>query len=188
MNKARKMTAVFAATSALLGATFAAGTPDPDRTSAPTIDELRPRAEFAGDVEVSHAELAEWEAIISSPEERETVVAGLRKAFSGLAEVGTGADGKPEKNVQPSSIGDMELVLAYGANPTHVWITASYADMARGAVSAAVQYCKRYVPSWLCKTVGNQLSSWAQGWGRAANHGVWAAVYWAPPRFTGGRW
>ncbi|HEY5877312.1 MAG TPA: hypothetical protein VIU11_00280 [Nakamurella sp.] len=70
----------------------------------------------------------------------------------------------------------------------HFWITASYADIARGAVPAAVAACAVRVPRALCNTAGNVLESMAAGWGAGNSHGVWAAVYWWPPRVTGGHW
>ena len=57
-----------------------------------------------------------------------------------------------------------------------------------GAIWGAVRACQTRLPGWLCTSAGNLLASWAQGWGGAANHGVWAAIYWAPPHVDGGRW
>lgn len=80
----------------------------------------------------------------------------------------------------------VQNVLAYGWSGDHVWVTASYADMARGAIWIAVNYCSRYVPSFICNAAGNWLSSLAQGYAPWSNHGVWGALYWN--HYTGGRW
>lgn len=80
--------------------------------------------------------------------------------------------------------------LAVGRTGTHVWIIASYADIASRAIWSAVVACVAYNPElWdVCELAGDRLSELAQGWGRASNHGVWAAVYWWPPHYTVGRW
>jgi hypothetical protein len=87
---------------------------------------------------------------------------------------------------KPNTQGNVQNILAYGFDRDHVWVTASYADMARGLVWGAVQYCKRYVPGWVCDAAGRWLSRMAQGYAPLSNHGVWGALYWN--RYTGGRW
>src|SRR5690349_8619908 len=64
--------------------------------------------------------------------------------------------------------------VAWGITSDHFWITVSYADIVSGAIWAAVQACQTRLPGWLCTSAGNLLVSWAQGWGSASNHGVWA--------------
>ncbi len=88
-----------------------------------------------------------------------------------------------------ASSGGVTPVLAYGYDNGHFWVTASYADMARGAIWVGVQVCKRRFPplGGLCQYLGNTLTSWSRGWGSSNAHGVWAAVY-LNGRFTGGRW
>ncbi|MEV7042699.1 hypothetical protein [Amycolatopsis sp. NPDC051061] len=78
--------------------------------------------------------------------------------------------------------------MATGITGDRFWITASYADMANGAIWGAVRACQTRLPGWLCTSAGNLLSSWAQGWGSASNHGLWAEIYWAPPHVNAGRW
>lgn len=94
------------------------------------------------------------------------------------------AQGKTE--TQTNTPGNAQNILAYGFDRDHVWVAASYAEMARGLIWGAVQYCKRYVPGWVCDAGGRWLSSMAQGYAPMSNHGVWGALYWN--RYTGGRW
>lgn len=163
----------------------AAGEQAGQGTSSAQVETLLSDPELAGDIQVTPEELAAWAEATATPEQRAEIVADLQAAFAGVAQVGTGTR---RAAAQESSIGEMELILAYGVNSTH-WITASYADMSRGAIWVAVRACiARGIPSRLCNTAGNQLSNWAQGWGAASNHGVWAAIYWAPPCLTGDRW
>ena len=138
------------------------------------------------------AELVQWHQDTATPYQRADMVARMRAAFEGVAQVGVGsmppASGPAVARPTSGSPG-AQLVLAYGISGDHFWITASYADMARGAIWGAVQACQRYgVPGWVCNQAGSMLSSWASGWGTANNHGVWAAVYWWPAYVTGGRW
>jgi cytochrome bd-type quinol oxidase subunit 1 len=132
------------------------------------------------------AEVALFQSATNTPEKRAHLVAELQGAFAGVAEVHAG-DVSPGLSATDASI---QTVLSYGANWDHVWMTASYADMARGAIWGAVAYCKYRVPSlsWLCQRIGDTLSSWARGYPAISNHGVWGAVYWAPVKITGGRW
>ncbi|MGQ0846528.1 MAG: hypothetical protein ACT4QF_20590 [Sporichthyaceae bacterium] len=148
----------------------------------------------AQSIELTPEELREWAQITATPEGRASLVQGLQESFDGVAEVGTDSPAGPSGGVVRSVVYaagpqvEIDAVLAYGKNSNHVWITASYADMARGAIWTAVGYCKTRVPAWVCTRAGQTLDSWARGWGSANNHGVWAAVYWSPPRWEGGRW
>lgn len=133
-------------------------------------------------------ELAQMRAATDTPAERQQVNEVLAAAFADVAEVKI-AGPQNEANDEASGGGSVQQVLAYGAAGTHVWMTASYADMAAGAIWAAVRFCQRRYPplSGVCGYVGNLLTSWARGWGAASNHGVWGAVYyWG--QVTGGRW
>lgn len=129
---------------------------------------------------LSHNEVAEWKRLVATAAGREHVVADLQAAFHGIATVGTGSSATPRAGAQPN--------LATGITGDHFWIIASYADIADGAIWAGVRACQAKLPAWLCTSAGNLLTSWAAGWGAANDHGVWAAIYWWPPRITGGRW
>jgi len=153
-------------------------------TSVASVDQVaRPN--------LSPAQLRAWRRDTRTAADRARLVADLRRAFAGVGVVGTGP--MPSHSSAPAGALNTayeasEPDLAYGVTGDHVWVIVSYADVAHGAVSVAVHYCDRYAPGWLCSSVGNQLDSWASGWGAASNHGVWAAAYWWPPHFTGGRW
>lgn len=142
-------------------------------------------AQYSGSIELTDAELQAWSDMTESPESRAELLGALESSFDGVADFDAPAEG-----ALGLPLGGEEMALAYGKNSTHFWITASYADMARGAIGAAVVACKKKVPAAasVCGTVGSVLSKWAKGWGSAGNHGVWAAVYWGPPRYKGGRW
>ncbi|MER5637484.1 hypothetical protein ABT095_11065 [Kitasatospora sp. NPDC002227] len=139
------------------------------------------------------AELADWQQRTATPAGRAQVISDLQDAFSGIATVGTGpmpASG-PASGVTSATYTDGgRIVQAFssGFDRDHFWIIASYGDIAHGAINAAVAACATRLPGWLCASAGGLLSSWANGWGYATNHGVWAAVYWNPPHVTGGRW
>jgi len=140
------------------------------------------------------AELQQWQRLTATPFERAVIVDKVRDAFAGVAQVGIGpmpTDTRPTtRSVMTEGVThNIQLVLAVGITGDHFWITASYADVARGAITGAVYACEsRGVPAWLCQSAGALLRAWANGWGYANNHGVWAAVYWWPPHVTGGRW
>lgn len=129
----------------------------------------------------------EQRAELAALDQKEVAVVfeALAAAFSGVAEIRPG-----DQKAQATSVGPMTPILAQGWDRDHYWITASYADMSRGAIWAAVYACKRSgkVPPWLCQYAGDKLSKWARGWGSAKNHGVWGAVYPYRGRLAGGRW
>jgi len=129
---------------------------------------------------LSSQELAQWKYMVSTDAGRQRVVDDLKTAFDGIATVGAGVTTAPSDGVQPN--------LATGITGDHFWITASYADIADGAIWAGVRACQTKLPAWLCTQAGNLLTSWAAGWGAGNDHGVWAAIYWWPPHITGGRW
>lgn len=132
---------------------------------------LKPEVEGSLADFVDPAHRKEFEAMMADPGQRSKFF----EAFQGGLATASGTEG-----------GDVRNVLAYGFNRDHVWVTASYADMARGLIWGAVNYCKRYVPAWVCNAAGNWLTSLARGYAPMSNHGVWGALYWN--RYTGGRW
>ncbi|WP_406459528.1 hypothetical protein OH768_32595 [Streptomyces sp. NBC_01622] len=137
------------------------------------------------------AESSEWEHLTATPESRARLISEVQEAFAGVATVRTDA---PVQNTgtitsaTSTSKGHAVQALATGVTGDHFWIIASYGDIARGAIAGAVRACTAKVPAWLCTNAGNLLTSWSRGWGAAANHGIWAAVYWRPAHVTGGRW
>ncbi|GAA2136425.1 hypothetical protein GCM10009760_15950 [Kitasatospora kazusensis] len=151
-----------------------------------------------GSLRLTAAELAQWQQATATPEQRQQLVAGLQAAFAGVATVGSGpvpgAGGSQGAGVVSASYtgtgqgGQVEQALSTGVTGTHFWVIASYADIVHGAIGVAVKACYRWAPGWLCNGVGSLLTGWANGWGAASNHGVWGAVYWAPPHLDGGRW
>lgn len=122
---------------------------------------------------------AEWTRLTSTPEQRAQLVADLREAFAGVAEVRIqGAPSSGRFGAMPD--------LAYGYDG-HLWITVSYADAIRGLIDVGVRYCSTRIPGWICGALGNVLKWMVSGWGWANNHGVWGAAYWSG-YVTGGRW
>jgi hypothetical protein len=182
---------VLVAIVAALLATAGGGTRRDASQAAPAQQSVQADAPLTGELHLTAQEQADWNAATATPEQRAAIVANMQAAFAGVAQINVGTDPvpAPQPAAHQTSVGDMQLIVAYGMSWDHFWVTASYLDMARGAIWAAVGYCiYRGVPSWLCNGAGSTLSSWAQGWGSASNHGVWGAVYWAPPHITGGRW
>ncbi|KOV84619.1 hypothetical protein [Nocardia sp. NRRL S-836] len=135
----------------------------------------------AAAIQLTAQEQAQWERLVSTEEGRQRVVTELQEAFAGVAGVGVAA---PE----PAKDGEIRTELATGITGDHFWIIASYADIVNGAVWAGVRACQLRLPGWLCTAAGNLLVEWAKGWGSANDHGVWAEVYWLPPRIAAGRW
>ena len=141
---------------------------------------------------LTSAESSEWEHLTATPESRTRLITEIQEAFAGVATVRTDA---PEQNARSAvsatstNRGHVVQALSTGVTGDHFWIIASYGDIARGTIAGAVRACtSTRVPVWLCKNAGNVLTSWSRGWGAAANHGIWAAVYWRPAHVTGGRW
>jgi len=162
-------------------ASAATGRPVPPSVSDNAAAQIRPQV-----IRLTPAEYAQWRRDTATPAERAKVITSLQKAFAGVARISVGAAPRPG-GVLPRTISP---ALASGVTSNHFWIIASYADMADGAIWAGVVACQIYEPEigYLCRAAGTILAAWAQGWGRASNHGVWAAIYWWPPHITGGRW
>ena len=142
----------------------------------------------SGPITLTSSELADWQAMTATPFGRAKVVADLQQAFAGVATVGAGSEPTMAATNSATGTTNANLVMAYGITADHFWITASYSDMARGAILGAQTACSKRLPGWLCSSANNALSSWARGWGSASNHGVWASIYWNPAHLTGGRW
>jgi hypothetical protein len=151
----------------------------------PTAPTSAPVSRLAGTVvHMSAKDLAQWRHDVATPAGRDRVIAAIKAAFGNVAKVGTGA--MPAENSRYNSVPD----VAVGVTGDHVWIIVSYADIVDGAIWSGVAACAAYIPeaSDLCEEAGELLVDWGKGWGRASNHGVWAAIYWWPPHVTGGRW
>jgi hypothetical protein len=136
------------------------------------------------------AELSQWRQETATPAQRARLVATLRDAFAGVARVGTGTMPTRAGHGSSTASGTDSPELSFGRTGDHFWIIASYADVADGALRSGVLACAASAPEFadVCETAGELLSEWASGWGRASDHGVWAAIYWWPPHVTGGRW
>lgn len=149
--------------------------------------------EFDGTFTASQS--AQLQSLLADPETATELVSTMNEAFGevaqfGVSDVNDATEAQPDEGrpVKIQNVAATRPNLAYGANVSHVWITASYADMARGLIWTGVRVCiARRAPAWLCNHIGNTLSSWARGWGAAGNHGVWAEVYYAG-WWRGGRW
>jgi hypothetical protein len=153
-------------------------------SDAPSAAQIQPV-----DVHLTAEQQAQWQRLTATPAGRAEILDGLRAVFGRVATIGVGAAPGQIKPVGYTTGGNLRPEWAAGLTGDHFWITASYADIASGAIWGAVAVCKQRVPTpWLCDTAGSLLTSWARGWGWANNHGVWAAVYWWPPHVTGGRW
>jgi hypothetical protein len=130
------------------------------------------------------AELAWLRTEMAKPAERAEILGDLETAFKGVGKVGVGPlpDDSAKTGVTPE--------VSDGHDSTHFWVTASYADIADGAIYSAIGACMAYLEpiANVCEIAGETLVDWSRGWGWANNHGVWAAIYWLPPHFTGGRW
>jgi hypothetical protein len=163
--------ALVTAGSASAATSASASRPAPARAAA----SIRPQA-----IRMTRAEYAQWRRDTATPAQRAKLLADMQKAFAGVARI---------EATQASPHG-ISPDLAFGKTSNHFWIIASYADVADGAIWSGVIACGVYQPDLFdfCEEAGDILSDWAQGWGRASNHGVWAAVYWWPPYIIGGRW
>ncbi|WP_347351336.1 hypothetical protein [Intrasporangium sp.] len=123
--------------------------------------------------------------VMADPQRAAYVQDVLGKSFGSAG----AADPTAKQNATKESTGSVENVVAYGFDRDHLWMTASYWDIASGAIDSGVWYCRARLGrlGWLCSWAGNLLKRWGSGWGWAGNHGVWAAAYtWG--RVDGGRW
>jgi hypothetical protein len=141
-----------------------------------------------GAIHLTRAQAAAWQHATATVAGRERIVSAFRTAFSGTAEVGTGP--RIYQTAPITANRPLRPDLAYGITGDHFWIIVSYADVIDHAIDAGISACRKRVPviRFVCTAAGNWLKSQASGWGGASNHGVWAALYWLPPHFTGGRW
>jgi len=142
----------------------------------------------SGAIHMTAAQAAAWRHDTATRAGRERIVSAFRTAFGDVAEASPGQ--RTYQAGRMTANGPVRPALSYGITFDHFWIIASYSDAARGLIDVGVAACKRAVPEigFVCSAAGNWLKSLAAGWGAVSNHGVWAALYWLPPHFTGGRW
>lgn len=171
---------VVAMSAVVLSSTASAATVPAHRASMAPVSTT---SEFGPNyIRLSKTELAEWRQQTATTAGRKRLEADFQRAFAGVATVGFGSRDRTGGALGPD--------LAVGVTGNHFWIIASYADIADGAIWSGVAACAAYAPEFaeVCSTAGELLVEWASGWGRASNHGVWAAIYWWPPHVSGGRW
>jgi hypothetical protein len=70
--------------------------------------------------------------------------------------------------------------ISYGHDSTHFWVTASYADIADGAIYAAIGARAFYLEP--IAVAGETLVDWSRGWGQAR-----PTIMASGPRSTGSR-
>ncbi len=142
-------------------------------------------------IDLSAEHKAELLRMTDTPEKAAQFEANLRKAFGGVAKVGTGPMPQDETGgVQTTAFTTGATIVpafAQGVSGDHWWLTMSYADAAYGGITSAAAACSAYFSPWLCIPVAGILGSWVAGYSRASNHGVWLAVY-RSGYITGGRW
>lgn len=158
-------------------------------TTGPAVHAPVAAQHMSGRIHLTAAQEAAWRRDTATPAGRERVLSAFQAAFGNIAEVGTGKVARYIPGTRAR--GPMRPDLSYGITGDHFWIIASYADIADGAINVAVAVCRaRVTPAAapVCNAAGAVLKAWAAGWGTGNSHGVWAAIYWWPPHYTGGRW
>jgi hypothetical protein len=121
--------------------------------------------------------------------QREAVDQAIVASFSRHAEAGTGAMPAPgEPSLAAKS-------WTWGFSSTHVWIIMSFTDIHDGALVgitgdcvAMFQVAKVGKFAWLCGGLEQLLAHLSYGYTPESNHGVWAALYWWPPKVQYGYW
>jgi hypothetical protein len=111
--------------------------------------------------------------------------------------------GSAGNSPEPAKTGKATLTAfqwSGGRQWDHVWVTASYADLAPfasslGAVaSAATWFCNKLPGAWsaACGVIGSIIAYYVGKFhvpNASGNHGIWGAYYWLPwPHSTGGTW
>jgi len=143
---------------------------------------------YSGRIHLTAAEEAVWRRETATAAGRERVLSALQSAFGSSAVVAA----RPGVSRQVPSRGATLVSpdLSYGVTSDHFWVIASYLDVVDGAINVGEFACEVRLPQfgWLCSLAAQGLKAWARGWGSASNHGVWAAIYWWPPHWSGGRW
>jgi hypothetical protein len=123
-------------------------------------------------------ELAWLRTEMAMPAERSRILADLQTALQGVGKVGVGPlPGTTAKQ-------DVTPDISYGHDLTHFWVTASYADIADGAIYAAIGACAFILEPLanVCEIAGETLVDWSRGWG-----GARPPIMASGPRSTGSR-
>lgn len=154
---------------------FVSGANDHELSQRP-LDGSTLQVEYSGGLRdlIADDHKDEFDAYMADAGNRQEYLATLQESFG------------DEQAAASEGTAGVQNVLAYGFDRDHVWVTLSYADVAKGLISAAVAYCKTRIPAFICTAAGTWLKSLAQGYGPLANHGVWGSLY--VNRYAGGRW
>jgi hypothetical protein len=125
----------------------------------------------------------------ATPAQRQAIDYALVASFSRYAKAGAGpmpAPGQPSLTAKSWS---------WGITGTHVWIIMSFTDIHNGALAgitgdciAMFQVAKVGGFAWLCGGLEQLLAHLSYGYSPESNHGVWAALYWWPPKIQYGYW
>ncbi len=125
----------------------------------------------------------------TTPGQRQAIDHALAASFSRHAKAGTGpmpAPGQPSLTAKSWS---------WGITGSHVWIIMSFTDIHDGALAGINADCRAMFAvakvsqfSWLCGGLNQLLTHLSTGYRPESNHGVWAALYWWPPKIQYGYW
>lgn len=128
------------------------------------------------------AQKAHLEKVVSTANGRKKLLAALEHSYGKFARVGLGSTRSTGRSMTP--------YLSDGITWDHVWVIASYADVYRGLVTTAENFCVARSPvKWICYAIGTFLynMTWGHPW--TDSHGIWVAYYWWPYLHeTGGLW
>ena len=138
---------------------------------------------------LSPSELAQWNAETSTPQGRATIIAGFREVLGGRAKFGFGP-------LPAAQAGDTIQLTAYdrssmqyGVSGNHFWFILTDYEVQEGlgwGLKAACVWALPLAGALICGTIITAVEG--ASYGTATNHGVWGAVYWAPPHIVIGRW
>lgn len=171
---ASALVAAMLALSMMMGAVFASFADGASESNISKVsDSSSLKVADAGSLRdlIPEGDLPEFDQFMADPDNRANFIDAFQR----------GLDGE-----KASDSGAVRSVLAYGFDRDHVWVTASYSDIAKGLITGAVAFCKTRIPAVICTAAGNWLKSLAKGYAPMNSHGVWGAVYWN--RYAGGRW
>jgi hypothetical protein len=125
----------------------------------------------------------------TTPGQRQAIDHALVASFSRYAKAGTGpmpTPGHPSLTAKSWS---------WGITGSHVWIIMSFTDIHDGALAGINADCRAMFLvakvgqfSWLCSGLNQLLAHLSTGYRPESNHGVWAALYWWPPKIQYGYW
>lgn len=138
---------------------------------------------------LSQSELAQWNAETSTPQGRTAIIAGFRKVLGDQAKFGFG----PLPATYASNTIQLTAFerdsMQYGVSGNHFWFILTDNDVQQGlgwGLKAACFWALPLAGALICGTIITAVEG--ASYGNATNHGVWGAVYWAPPHIVIGRW